>query len=284
LHPKNLHIEAYNFDELEKVQPELSNYIIANTNKEKTIDFGDNQAVLHLNKALLKYHYKVTDWNIPPKYLIPPIPGRADYIHHLSDLLSEETITNDIKGLDIGVGANCIYPILGSSIYNWKMVGADIDENAVVAAQNNISTTKKLSQNIEIRYQEDHSNLFKGIIKEGEYFNFSMCNPPFHSSKEEASKTSRRKTKNLGREIGSPLNFGGESNELWCNGGEALFLKRMIKESADFKTQVGWFTSLISKNESLSKIYKQLDKLKATYKVIPMSQGNKKSRFIAWKF
>ena len=86
------------------------------------------------------------------------------------------------------------------------------------------------------------------------------------------------------REMGSPLNFGGESNELWCNGGEALFLKRMIKESADFKTQVGWFTSLISKKESLSKIYKQLDKLKAIYKVIPMSQGNKKSRFIAWKF
>lgn len=284
MHPNNIHNEAYNFDELEKVQPELSHYIIANTNSEKTIDFGNNQAVLHLNKALLKHHYKVTDWNIPPKYLIPPIPGRADYIYHLADLLAEGKTTSEIKGLDIGVGANCIYPILGSQIFNWKMVGADIDENAVAAAQNNLSTTKKLSQNIEIRYQDDHSNIFTGIIKEGEYFNFSMCNPPFHSSKEEAAKTSRRKTKNLGREIGSPLNFGGESNELWCNGGEALFLKRMIKESAQFKTQVGWFTSLISKNESLSKIYKQLDKLQAIYKVIPMSQGNKKSRFIAWKF
>ncbi|WP_010227185.1 23S rRNA (adenine(1618)-N(6))-methyltransferase RlmF [Gillisia marina] len=284
MHPNNIHNEAYNFEELVKVHPELGDHIIDNVNSEETIDFGNNQSVLHLNKALLKRHYKVTDWNIPPQYLIPPIPGRADYIHHLADLLAEEKLTPEVKGLDIGVGANCIYPILGHSIYHWKMVGADIDENAVVAAQNNINTTKKLSQNIEIRYQDDHSNMFKGIIKEGEYFNFSMCNPPFHSSKEEAAKTSRRKTKNLGREIGSPLNFGGESNELWCNGGEALFLKRMIKESVNFKSQVGWFTSLISKNESLSKIYKQLDKLKATYKVIPMSQGNKKSRFIAWKF
>ena len=40
MHPNNKHNEAYNFDELEKVQPELSQYIIANHNDEKTIDKG----------------------------------------------------------------------------------------------------------------------------------------------------------------------------------------------------------------------------------------------------
>ena len=80
------------------------------------------------------------------------------------------------------------------------------------------------------------------------------------------------------------MNFGGQANELWCNGGEALFIKRMIKQSVAFKSQVGWFTTLVSKKENLAKIYKQLDKLKVTRTTIPMTQGNKQSRIVAWRF
>ena len=58
----------------------------------------------------------------------------------------------------------------------------------------------------------------------------------------------------------------------------------MIKQSIEFKTQVGWFTCLVSKKDNLRKIYKQLNKLNATYKTIQMHQGNKQSRFIAWTF
>jgi 23S rRNA (adenine1618-N6)-methyltransferase len=76
----------------------------------------------------------------------------------------------------------------------------------------------------------------------------------------------------------------GVSSELWCNGGEVLFIKRMIKESVHFKSQVGWFTTLVSQSEHLPKINKQLDKLKTTHKTIGMTLGNKKTRFVAWKF
>jgi len=58
----------------------------------------------------------------------------------------------------------------------------------------------------------------------------------------------------------------------------------MIKESVLFKSQVVWFTTLVSKNEHLPKLKKQLEKNKAHYKTIDMSQGNKKSRFLAWRF
>jgi len=250
-----------------------------------------SEAVLQLNKALLKHYYQVSNWEIPTHYLCPPIPGRADYIHYISDLLAEDNITENCKGLDIGVGANCIYPILGSQIYNWKMVGTDIDENAIVSAKKNASVSEILKNNIEIRHQNNNANIFEGVIKEGEYFHFTMCNPPFHTSEEEASKGTLRKLRNL-EDKNKPyqtkkeivLNFGGQANELWCNGGEALFIKRMIKQSVKFKSQVGWFTCLVSKKENLQKIKKQLDKLKVTHRTIPMSQGNKKSRFIAWKF
>ncbi len=258
--------------------------MLVNLHGNKSIDFSDSDAVLHFNKALLKHHYQLKDWGIPENYLCPPVPGRADYIHALADLLEGDPIKTPVKGLDIGVGANCIYPILGAKIYNWKMVGADIDPGAVAAAKTNVNATPGLEEFIEIRQQKDNASIFKGIVKTGEFYQFSMCNPPFHSSKEEATRGTLLKLRNLGQGSSFTLNFGGQANELFCNGGEALFIKRMIKESILFRSQIRWFTSLVSKKENLPKIYKQLNRLKAIHRTFEMEQGNKQSRFIAWKF
>lgn len=249
MHPNNIHSDSYDFKALTESNPQLSRFVFQNKYGTHTIDFANPEAVLQLNKALLKFHYEVENWDIPQHYLCPPIPGRANYIHHLKELLSEENITGKIKGIDIGVGANAIYPILASRIYDWEMLGTDIEKTSVEIARANIEANQNLSSSIEIRHQEDRGGIFKGMIKENEYYHFSMCNPPFHASEEEATKTASRKLKNLGMEKDSKLNFGGQANELWCNGGEALFIKRMIKESALFKTQVGYFTSLVSKKK-----------------------------------
>ncbi|WP_300436649.1 23S rRNA (adenine(1618)-N(6))-methyltransferase RlmF [Christiangramia sp.] len=284
MHPSNIHQAPYNFDALTQSNPELSNFVFLNKYGTETLNFADPEAVLQLNKALLNFHYQVESWSIPKNYLCPPIPGRADYIHHLNDLLSEENIQGEIKGIDIGVGANAIFPILASRIYNWKMIGTDIEKKSVEIARENVISDKKLSNNLSIVQQKDPGSIFKGIIEEADYYHFSMCNPPFHSSEKEAQKANYRKIKNLGLEHLKNLNFGGQANELWCNGGESLFIKRMIKESLLFKKQVGWFTCLVSKKENLPKIYKQLNKIDADFRTVEMSQGNKKSRFIAWRF
>jgi len=260
LHPNNLHNQSYNFDSLINSNPDLAPFVFTNEHGTRTINFSLNEAVLQLNKALLKLHYKVSDWEIPPHYLCPPIPGRADYIHYIYDLLSEDDIPENIKGLDIGVGANCIYPILAAQLFQWNMVGTDIDENAIVSAKKNATTTESLKSLIEIRHQKNNANIFEGIIQKGEYYHFTMCNPPFHTSEEDASKGTLRKLRNLDNED-QPyqtkkeivLNFGGQANELWCNGGEALFIKRMIKQSVIFKNQVGWFTTLVSKKKTFRK-------------------------------
>jgi len=284
MHPKNIHNAPYNFKELAASNPELIPFVTISPQKEISIDFSNNEAVLQLNRALLINHYGLTDWSIPKGYLCSPIPGRADYIHHIAEFLKDHSVKIKAKGLDIGVGANCIYPILGNRIYNWKMVGTDINEVAIASATKNINATPNLKEHIEIRHQTDNGNIFKGVIKKGEQYQFSMCNPPFHSSEKDANKGTKRKLQNLGLAANSKLNFGGQANELWCNGGEALFIKRMIKQSEEFKNQVTWFTCLVSKKENLRKIYKQLDKLKVTHKTVVMEQGNKQSRFIAWKF
>lgn len=282
MHPENPHKQPYDFPALVKVNSDLENHVFRNKYGNLTIDFSNSEAVLNLNKALLHYHYQVENWDIPKGFLCPPIPGRMDYLLHLKDLLDQKIGKKRYAGIDIGVGASCIYPILAAKHIGWSMIGSDIEVRSIEAAEQNV-VNNKLQSLIKIRIQKDRGSILKNVIREDESLDFSMCNPPFHDSAEEANKTNFRKNSNLGIET-RKLNFGGRSNELWCRGGEALFLKRMIRDSQSVKGKVQWFTSLVSKQQNLPAIEKHLKKLGADYDIIPMQLGNKKSRFIAWKF
>ncbi|MBC2845978.1 23S rRNA (adenine(1618)-N(6))-methyltransferase RlmF [Winogradskyella flava] len=291
LHPRSQHRERYNFEVLKKSSPELAAFVAPNKYGDDSVDFFNPDAVLALNKALLKHHYGVEFWEIPKHYLCPPIPGRADYIHNIADLLkgngSEIPKGKHIKGLDVGVGASCIYPIIGNYEYGWSFIGSDTNETAIVSAKAIEQGNSNLKSNVEIRRQEQSNAFFKGIIKPEEKVDFTICNPPFHASLEEAQKASLRKLKNLKgkRPSKALLNFGGQNNELWTKGGEARFIKDMIYDSRNFGKQCFWFTSLISKEATLKPTYKILQKVKATdIKTIEMGQGQKVSRFIAWTF
>ncbi|CAM1343346.1 23S rRNA (adenine(1618)-N(6))-methyltransferase RlmF [Tenacibaculum amylolyticum] len=281
MHTRNLHREtSYSFKELQLAYTGLKEYVFTNSHGSLTIDFANPKAVIALNKALLIVYYNVIDWELPEGFLCPPIPSRVDYVHHIADLFPEH---KNRRGLDIGTGANAIYVMLGAQVYDWNMTGCDINLASITAAKKNISFTPALQEKVSIIHQTDNASIFTGIIKESDFYDFTMCNPPFHTSEKEAMKGTERKLKNL-QIKGNELNFGGQANELWCNGGEALFLKRMIKQSVLFKKQVGYFTSLISKKETLTKVEKQLSKLKASFKVIPMEHGNKKTRILVWSF
>ena len=291
LHPRSQHRERYNFKALIKSSPELAVFVAPNKYGDDSIDFFNPNAVLALNKALLKHHYGVKFWKIPEHYLCPPIPGRADYIHNIADLLKgngkEIPKGNYIKGLDIGVGASCIYPIIGNHEYGWSFIGSDTNETAVISAKAIEQGNPKLKSNVEIRRQEQANNFFYDILKPEEKVDFTMCNPPFHASAADAEKASLKKLKNLKgkRPSKALLNFGGQNNELWTKGGEARFVKDMIYESKHFGQQCLWFTSLISREVTLKPTYKILQKVNATdVKTIEMGQGNKVSRFIAWTF
>ncbi|MFD1016552.1 23S rRNA (adenine(1618)-N(6))-methyltransferase RlmF [Winogradskyella rapida] len=291
LHPRSQHRTRYNFEALIKSSPELAKYVAPNKYGDESVDFFNPAAVKALNKALLIHHYGLEYWDIPEHYLCPPIPGRADYIHNIADLLkgnqSEIPKGKHIKGLDIGVGANCIYPIIGQHEYGWSFIGSDTDETAISSAKTIEQKNYKLRSTLEIRRQEKSNNFFNDILKPEEKVDFTICNPPFHASAEDAQKASLKKQKNLKgkRPNKALLNFGGQHNELWTKGGEARFVKDMIYESKHFGKQCFWFTSLISKEATLKPTYKILEKVNATVvKTIEMGQGHKISRFIAWTF
>jgi len=292
LHPRNKHRQRYDFPMLIQSCPELSPFIRLNEFKDASIDFANPDAVIMLNKALLKHYYNIQYWQIPSGYLCPPIPGRADYIHYLADLLavSNKGIIprgDQIKCLDIGVGANCIYPIIGRAENGWQFIGSDIDVKAISAAAAIVEKNNSLKEKITLRLQKNTNNIFNGILQADDYFDLTICNPPFHASLEEAQSGTLRKLSNLKhKKITKPiLNFGGKSNELWCAGGEERFIQKMILESKDFATSCFWFTSLVAKSDHLKSIYATLEKVNAVeVKTIAMAQGNKVSRFVAWTF
>ncbi len=311
LHKRNLHQGRYDFVKLVKALPELAKHVVLNPVGEQTIRFDDPQAVKLLNKALLAQRYSVAQWDIPDGYLCPPIPGRADYIHRLADLLNNEASQLNhrlVKALDIGVGANCIYPIVGVTQYGWHYTGSDVDSVSVDNSNQIANHNLPLKGKVECRLQTDSRHYFKGIIEPNEFYDVTTCNPPFHASLAEAQQGTERKLANLNAHKGKrghvkpehkanqgtvqqakgnkpTLNFGGQKAELWCPGGEAAFVKNMAFESRDFAHQVLWFTTLISKKDNVRWLRKQLEKAGAKQMtVVEMSQGQKVSRFVAWSF
>ena len=281
-HPNSKHNEGYDFKVLIENHPPLKAFVFKNEHNALTIDFSDPKSVKELNKALLFAHYGLRHWDFSDENLCPPIPGRADYIHYLNDLLQEASIKENINVLDIGTGATCVYPLLGVSIYDWSFVGTDIALDSLDSAQD-IIDDNGLSSKIELRQQFDENNILTGIIKKEDAFSVAMCNPPFYKSAEEARGANRRKTRNLG--TNAVRNFAGNNDELWYVGGEKAFLHNYLYQSSLFKENCTWFTSLVSKKENVESLQKSSKKLGVTaFKVIPMHQGNKITRIVAWTF
>jgi 23S rRNA (adenine1618-N6)-methyltransferase len=225
----------------------------------------------------------VRGWDLPEGYLCPPIPGRADHLHHLADLLAQEPPPRgpQVRVLDIGTGANLIYPLLGHREYGWSFLGTDVDPGALANARAIVAANPDLAGAIELRLQQDRARIFEGVVVPGETFALCMCNPPFHASAAEAREGTQRKWRNLG--LAPVLNFGGRNAELWCEGGEVAFLERMVRESALRPHCCQWFTSLLSRSASLAPVQAALRAVGARrVRILDMSQGQKKSRIVAW--
>lgn len=295
LHPRNPHRLRYDFELLVKNSAALKDFVFVNEYDSETIDFSNPEAVKALNKALLLTYYDIHDWDIPKNYLCPPIPGRADYIHYAADLLAKTNNGSIPEGetvqvLDIGIGANCIYPILGNHAYGWSFVGTDIDEKALQNCSDIIESNPRLIDFISLQQQTETRFIFKNIITPEDKFSLTICNPPFHASQDEANRSTLLKINNLDvskkeKATKPVLNFGGHNAELWCEGGELGFITQMIYESAKYPMQCLWFTTLVSKKDNLVSIYRILNKVNVVaIETIDMSQGQKNSRIVAWTF
>lgn len=114
-----------------------------------------------MNKALLAHFYAVKHWDIPDGFLCPPVPGRADYIHHLADLLAQDRgeVPKQATILDIGTGANLIYPLIGGSRVRLALYRQRNQPEAFASAQAIVNGNPGLTRQIRLRRQKEPGHL-----------------------------------------------------------------------------------------------------------------------------
>src|SRR5690606_12533825 len=90
LHPRNRHSGRYDFPALVAACRELAALVIGSPFGKQSYDFASPGAFGVFIRALLKLFSGIAHRDIPSGYLCPPIPGRADYLHGLADLLASQ--------------------------------------------------------------------------------------------------------------------------------------------------------------------------------------------------
>jgi len=280
VHQNNIFNSRYDIPKLVSENEALAPFITKNKVGEETIDFSNKDAVFALNKAILNSYFSVQHFELPEDYLIPPIPGRLDYLLYLNDLLPKSKNT---KILDIGTGASCIYPLLGHAQFSWDFVATEYNETSLKFAKKNIKENG-LEKHIELRKQYNKKHILKKVTNKEDHFAACVCNPPFFKDKNEMQKQNDRKWKQLGKKPHSKQNFGGVNNELWYDGGEVAFISQLITESQVRPELCKWFTTLVSSGRHLSIFLSQLEKLSAKTRIIDMELGQKKTRILCWSF
>ena len=74
-----------------------------------------------------------------------------NYLLWIEDLINANASfgsdSTEIAGLDVGVGASCIYPLLAANKLGWKMHGTDIDAENLSAARH------EMRRNCTVRFQ-----------------------------------------------------------------------------------------------------------------------------------
>ena len=87
-HPRNRYRGSYDFDALVAALPDLASALTTNPRTgARTVDWRSERGVLLLNAAILAADYGVAglEATLPAGRLVPPVPSRADYVHHVAD-------------------------------------------------------------------------------------------------------------------------------------------------------------------------------------------------------
>lgn len=260
--------------------PELKKYILKqneDNEEEFQFDWSNNELSLLMDKSILNYYFNIKYYDIPKGFLIPPIPSRINYINLINSIITKLIKDIDIKniiGIDIGTGANIIYPILGYSIYKWKFICTEINKEAYNNAKL-ILQKNNLENNINIIKQNNKDNIFISILNRENKYIFSMCNPPYYNYENEIKLEDKKRD--------NEYNF----DEIYYKNGEYGFFQRYFEESICYKNNVFLYTILIGKKINAENIYDKLSSYNDIIKIYNMQKiltGNNVRYIIYWSF
>jgi 23S rRNA A1618 N6-methylase RlmF len=311
-------LENINFLELSLSYPELGNHLKRSRKRldlkgemrewATLRDWKNPRALRDLTCAICWKYFSLR-LEIPLNSLIPPVPSRLDYLLFLEDLLFGQITSADgkkdendpqfdldrkraIKGIDIGTGASCIYPLLGCCLENhenWSFLGLEKDIVNLEFAMSNVERNH-LKDRITFHHNTNKQDriLPKSIIKKSGPFDFVMTNPPFYENGEQLLEQREEK------ERGPHSLCTGKPSEMIVKGGEVGFIKQLIQESIKLRKYITWFTSLIGKKadtdiliDFLHEIKEQNSKTKPLdliYNLETIKQGFTSRWILSWKW
>ncbi|NXF86949.1 MET16 methyltransferase, partial [Eubucco bourcierii] len=262
--------------------PEFQQHLQTTLTGRVSLNFKDPEAVRALTCTLLKEDFGLTI-DIPVERLIPTVPLRLNYIHWVEDLIGHQDADKQVlrRGIDIGTGASCIYPLLGATLNGWYFLATEVDDMCFNYAKKNVEQNN-LSDLIKVVKVPQKTLLMDALKEESEIvYDFCMCNPPFFANQLEARGVNSR---NPRRPPPSSVNTGGIT-EIMAEGGELEFVKRIIHDSLQLKKRLRWYSCMLGKKCSLTPLKEEL-RIQGVPKVThtEFCQGRTMRWALAWSF
>ncbi|XP_078080889.1 RNA N(6)-adenosine-methyltransferase mettl16 [Mustelus asterias] len=282
MHPRNRYKDKPpDFTYLASKYTEFQQHVHTSLTGKVSLNFKDPEAVRALTCTLLKEDFGLTI-DIPLERLIPTVPLRLNYIHWVEDLIGSDTVKSKlIRGIDIGTGASCIYPLLGATMNGWFFLATEVDDMCFNYAKQNVEQNN-LSDLIKVVKVPQKTLLMDALKEESEIvYDFCMCNPPFFANQLEAKGVNSR---NPSRPPPSSVNTGGIT-EIMAEGGELEFVKRIIHDSLQLKKRLRWYSCMLGKKCSLAPLKEELRQQevpKVTH--TEFCQGRTMRWALAWSF
>ncbi|GAA6225022.1 U6 small nuclear RNA (adenine-(43)-N(6))-methyltransferase [Lates japonicus] len=279
MHPRNRYKDRPpDFAYLASKYPDFQQHVHTSLTGRPVVNFKEPEAVRALTCTLLKEDFGLTI-EIPLERLIPTVPLRLNYIHWVEDLIDGQKQPR--RGIDIGTGASCIYPLLGATMNGWYFLATEVDDICFDYATKNVDQNN-LSDLIKVVKVPQKTLLMDALKEETEIiYDFCMCNPPFFANQLEAKGVNSRNSR---RPPPSSVNTGGVT-EIMAEGGELEFVKRIIHDSLQLKKRLRWYSCMLGKKCSLAPLKEELRKQgvpKVTH--TEFCQGRTMRWALAWSF
>lgn len=279
MHPRNRYKDKPpDFGYLASKYPDFQQHVHTSLTGRPVVNFKEPEAVRALTCTLLKEDFGLTI-QIPLERLIPTVPLRLNYIHWVEDLIDGQKQPR--RGIDIGTGASCIYPLLGATMNGWYFLATEVDDICFDYATKNVEQNN-LSDLVKVVKVPQKTLLMDALKEETEIvYDFCMCNPPFFANQLEAKGVNSRNSR---RPPPSSVNTGGVT-EIMAEGGELEFVKRIIHDSLQLKRRLRWYSCMLGKKCSLAPLKEELRKQgvpKVTH--TEFCQGRTMRWALAWSF
>ncbi|XP_029026010.1 RNA N6-adenosine-methyltransferase mettl16 [Betta splendens] len=279
MHPRNRYKDKPpDFAYLASKYPDFQQHVHTSLAGRPVVNFKEPEAVRALTCTLLKEDFGLSI-EIPLERLIPTVPLRLNYIHWVEDLIDGQNQPR--RGIDIGTGASCIYPLLGATMNGWYFLATEVDDICFDYATKNVEQNN-LSDLIKVVKVPQKTLLMDALKEETEIiYDFCMCNPPFFANQLEAKGVNSRNSR---RPPPSSVNTGGVT-EIMAEGGELEFVKRIIHDSLQLKKRLRWYSCMLGKKCSLAPLKEELRK-QGVPKVAhtEFCQGRTMRWALAWSF